>query len=536
MVHEDFDPSPLVDIEAPVSAWGPDEDFTEAWIDESPGPPFAIVVLDRATEAPLEGADLFVTSRPASAAHAFLGQTDGEGLWIVAQSQVEGLAVVARRDGYAPRVADPDEAREGRLVIALEREGVLRGQVHWHGSGEPVESAVVLAWPTTYEAYVQSYCGESGHHPLMGVGLSEEDGSFMVEGLDPARLYTVSATRLGAAATRREPFVSVAAGAEELRVEMDRLFAVGVRLVDANDEPIPLDRKIVGDGPRWTTAQSHANYVSPDRVELCLAGLSVEQLAASTGSNGGVLIATGDHRSERLGPISYVHEPPGFGKAHEELWAEPIDDGVKVYTIRVEQEASGFGSLLFRLHTSGGFDRVPMERDGPHATIHALGKSESFDVPIDGEALNRGELRIEAAPVGRYAFSVSSEGGWFQIEIDREMVPVDPGGESVVDLAFPPLGAVEVSVVDRKGLPIEGGVLLELYKQRADGFSQFEGVGFRGPPFILNGLWPGTYVVKLGGAYGRAPPDAAPGGGEFDRMTVQVHAGETAHGMLSRSW
>jgi hypothetical protein len=229
-----------------------------------------------------------------------------------------------------------------------------------------------------------------------------------------------------------------------------------------------------------------------------------------------------------LGPFILTTDFPGFNIASIEAWAGPATEGLPTFDLVHERIAPGFGAVETRLMENEEFTT------GGDASW-ALARLQLF--PKDGqrarefvlEDLYGGVDRVDHVPWGAYDVKVVFSNGAFvwPPEGTTETILVSPEEPALVVIDIRHLGSILIDVFLPAGDQYRGNLTLDLGEGEPimlpDGSVSVTGgnpISFRRGPYLVKGLEPNTYSVKV-----RRPLSAQP---DYRPLVVPVFAGEVS--------
>lgn len=384
-------------------------------------------------DRPIAEASLFVLdpTRPPPGAPA--AHTDAEGaarLTLDAHPQVR-LAAVAR--GFRTRIeplARVDAELGGTLVLA--RGAALAGRVVGV-DGRGLAGARVWCTARGGESAWPGRGPFTAPHSALGAeAISDAEGRFVLEGLDPGREVRLRASRPG---LWREhgpwPTATPGAGAGEVRIVLAPFGRLDVRVVDAEDgEPI--------DGLRLGVRYSEAIGPAPAPLERPAIRIH-DGLVTAIDFAGRPGMGPGD-----AGEVLLHLEAPGYEKKSERVAVRLAEEQATQIAL-VREEGAGLRALRFGAGFAGG---APY--DGVLA-VH-LGR---FAVPVEFE---RGRARRPVRmPCGTWRLQASGWGHqgrfWGEASAAVPLVVAAGPGEQSVALAL--RGAcLQIHARARDGAPV----------------------------------------------------------------------------------
>ena len=388
---------------------------------------------------------------------------------------------------------DPGASRNRTLVLQpLER---IEGYVVDEQGQAIATGPFVLAYPEadvpSHGMVARAISGESVEGIL--ACRADPSGRFELPHAKPNARYAVVAGGGGLASPTP---VSLVAGTASASVIVRALF--GMRII-FDGLPTGAELHWQSPGPQWTwdPKGSSTQGLPTSSIVALLAGLDQRETVHAP-IHPQPLLFLGSASLDSVGPIHFTGTPAGCHSIDTLLWAPRVLEDVPSVLVPVTSFVSGWGSARIRL--AGIHSPAPgVRRVTPMGKLYLLGEDPrcSFEVPFDAEDWNRGFLEIENIPEGRYSVSISTESGFahYPVAPDSILVLHDEEAEFTCDLDLS--CAVEVLLASPEGQEKYTGEATVEVHQLVDGRWYSSYPQFAAPPYLIQGLVPGTYRFKL---------------------------------------
>lgn len=489
-------------------------------VDESrPAAPDALRVLVLDPEGrPQPGARLVAV---AGGRVRFEVRTSEDGTRSVARDAVEGTTLYAVHPDHVAAWVQVLREAPRELVLGLGRGERICGRVSVLG-GAPIPTGTrVVGLPSRHAPSTLEGLGAAHEDPRVLVAQVEPSGEFCLVGAAPGSRYRLLAGATGWACT--EPRQGVLAGTQDVTLEMGRVFALEVVLLDSDGGlPRTTERLSAPLGVRWPIGAGGGLPLSPEPWIHRMAGVP-EHGAGSDLPHLRRLWFTGPAHRAHLGPIAFSVHIPGYAPTQASLLPAPFDgSSVPRQEVRLDPIGGEWGELeVILMGDSPVFDSGPTEeptaqvrlRAGAdtHAawtlSLHDLGgrDGESFGVPF-GEY----HWSFEAGPGN--AWSYPENGGTGHVVVGPE--------PARIEIHPPPMGALQVDIAGPDGVSHQGEALIRITRE---GERRLRHVKFLAPPYVLNGLPVGKWTIAAITGETFLPP-----GGEYFRAPVEIRPGHLA--------
>lgn len=453
---------------------------------------FLVVDLE---DRPIPGAQVLSWNGSSETVH---GVTDESGRTAISTDSVRERRATVRSTGYCSVTQfipiEPPSSIRIRLAVAAG----IAGSVLDAASGDPIADADVVAWPLgLLPMSGTESLGALLGDPAFASTRTHTDGSFVLPGLDPGVRYGVCAGAPGRAS--RGQYAVGTPGGKHVVVELERVLGVVFRYRDAEGGPVVVADELL---PRLSQILLPRNARPiTGAFQSVLAG----QVEIPDGADRVYLYVTNDG-SDRIGPLEFDVDLPGYLPTRVSAFAEPCDPDIPVALVELQRDAPAFGYL--DIEYSGLPDRGPRWGNSTGKLARTLtlenldtGELDTLRLPT---ASNE-PTRIGPIPFGRYHASARFAAGhswpWDSgqphlVEVNSERTPLriemqDAGTLELLPTVGdgePSLGILEVRLYT--GYEIgDGG--RESWKARSGPWL------FLTPPYVIGGIRPGTYYLRL---------------------------------------
>ncbi|MEQ8765989.1 MAG: hypothetical protein RL885_18875 [Planctomycetota bacterium] len=453
-----------------------------------------------------------------------------EGAFEMTALDVPDSRLVASRRGYesATRRLPTDAEEEIRLELGL---GVLFGQIV-NADREPPDRPIHvvvhparLAPPAPEEIEVLLNGGES---PGMYVTMSQEDGTFQIEGLDLAEAYRVHAGGDGyclhetrdpeapkpdampaeeadgrAKRPQRSLITNVSAGPDPILLIVAGLYSIDYRQVDEEGREIPASPYL------WSNPSPVQQIKGFEHRQVAYDEIGV-QLACGTGrlvtagmnrANDPFRLLTSLEDRDRLGPFKVRLALPGYEPRFEvDAWAIRLRNCESTQQEFVlKQTAEGFGAIDLRIESlqPGLQEQV----ESPRLYMYLIPKSEHLPEGAPSIQLwpGDGSPTIAHVPAGRYSVALDGYGMVLQPEVDPAELIVMAGRVTPLTIRTGEWGAVRFEL-SQGGEGYESLVFAQVIRKKISwGDKTFDlpkRVRWLGAPYELSALPAGEYEVS----------------------------------------
>lgn len=373
---------------------------------------------------------------------------------------------------------------QGRVLLA--DDGTPRAGLHvlaHEGEREPT-----LAWTAAALA-----ARAPGIHAT-----TDAEGAFAIDGLDPARVYTVLAGGAGLAGT--QPRALVRPGPDVHTITVEQLYGATLVLRELGGARLRLSPSLEDSlRGRVSLQRPKAQRLGGEPGVALLAGVPLE-LLASESLDRRVLLFTAPASEGRLGPIYFRAALPGYRGLDLELEAQPVQHGLVEHSAELLPTASGFGELRIRLLGWSG-DCPPYANTAGTAEVAAhlrLRTTRGETAIFELRDLAGSELSIEGIPYGAWRAEL--------LPVARALFPrVGAGRESALVIGLTPAiytldlsrqAALTLELRARDGSLFRGAASLLVARDGA-GDLRWRAQHFSRPPYRIDELEPGPYRVVL---------------------------------------
>lgn len=449
-----------------------------------------LVVIDEALR-PIRGAAIHVLGDPAQ---ELLGTTNDQGELRVATSRIAARALVVSHPSFAVTRSQVGEAPPARLEIRLSAHAVLSGRVV-DSEGMPVpESCWVIAWTDARSPDMEQVRAARDGSSVEDLFVRPVDaqGRFEIDGLRRGATYTVSAASEHALCVRARKGVRAPEAALELRV--DWTYGVLVRLLESGGRELRTSPFLFGRGPSW---QCHDDAAKPLHSLPAECGVTTWGDAASerlASQHEKQLLFVAPRRVERLGPIEYSVEVPGYERAQANFSAAQMSSSVVAHVISLTPTVTNFGSVLTRFTGVVPELRTALKPDNIVGLVYLIDqRSETWSFAVRARDLDGYELR--GVPFGTYR-------AWFEVRDGAVHAPLDGRPLEIVVAEQPASfvgdlgrsGGALFDVVEGDGSKYTGALRI-----RVDDLAMSDTFfdGFDSAPYVLPALPPVNFRVTI---------------------------------------
>lgn len=458
-----------------------------------------------------------------------LGVTDERGA-LEARLDTSGAPKVeARLTGYATSARSIDASTEA-LVLRMKRAVPIRGRVHKHDESGAGSGIKVLALPAgeVWDAAFFARCARQ--NPPRHVAVTDEESRYTIEDANADATYLLFAAGnglLGGPLPGVEP-------QEGRSFDLVVTPVYGACVAFSTESGAPVYSPDMG----FNEYFEHIDFFSAEAIPLgpwtssaFLLGLGRDAFDAP--SMRLLLFLPKDHGFDgsALGPVFYKTTFPGYGDTETVVWAEPFSSDLPMYTVVHASVGVSLGSIEVQLVEHGAGQGVLLHQGaGAFATLQLISRSpEGRDLEIELEHLYDGKETVDGIPQGEYSARVVFQNGSYSwpgvgAELESTIRVSETPFRILIDTRE--LSHIMLDVRWPDGTPYMDSLTVDLGEGEphllSDGSVRTSGgnsITFRKGPFLIKGLVPSTYSVKI-----RRPLSAQP---DYRPVVVSTTAGET---------
>lgn len=436
-----------------------------------------------------------------------------------------GATIVVTRDDYSTESIP--YLGEDSLEVILRSGWSAAGVVEW-GDGRRVSDAIVMALPLGRDPNSRQLewirLGIGGPQGL--VARSREDGSFSVSGLRQTEAYDLIALGPGAACLKAPKASRRAARGHVVRLEA--IYALQVTIADEQGQTLKTSDRLFGQGHLRKSNDPTARPLSHLPAWLELTGANwLGSVQQNTSHRVLLLYSTDDPRDE-VSSIEFSTHVPGYMPLATELRVPRLGREAQHLVLQTTPTANVWGDMEVIVDTSLLYPLQPGETSRNLGTLFLHGV-DTTDASMRVLQTPSGREVIRGVPAGTYEAR-------FEARSSTLMFPPEQAASLPVRvIGNAPPAAVRLD-------PSEGGTLvLDLYDQHGSAFDQevafsIDGVGesakhgrnyatFQGPPYVIDHVPPGDYVVRIFFLAGGDPKQQS-------ELLLPAIAGEIVHAQL----
>ncbi|MDP6540386.1 MAG: hypothetical protein QF903_01930 [Planctomycetota bacterium] len=437
---------------------------------------------------PLAGALVAGLSGEAS---VILGTTAESGLLGVGPSGTAFDAVLASARGFVTGVAPLDAAAdEGWIEVRLAPAEEVHGRVSLEDGSSAGAGIEILAWregeyPTAHLAR-RARAGD-----LRAItAVTDENGSFVLGGVDPDRLYTAVAAGNGFVSPSRTTWGR--SPSREVSIVVHRAYAAWIRLREAGGGALRTSPSLYGrrfGGPRSDAPDIGRLGGLGPRPLMLLGSLPV---APSTLADR-FYVFTSPRELTGLGPFELALDYPGYERVVARFEVPALEGRAPAeIPVELEPSASTWGTLDVRFLWALSGHAVVDEAEplGLLRLFEPDGRPCEFAVR---EAFPSA-LAVAGLPTGPYEweFEILSGAGGEPLTPDETAAVLLGEEGAVIEIDLSHLGAIALRLLHLDGSEYEGAAWIRL--ERA-GERPLPARILRTPPYVLSGVSPGTWEV-----------------------------------------
>lgn len=349
---------------------------------------------------------------------------------------------------------------------------------------------------------------------------TDAEGGFVLEGLDPERVYTLLVGGGGLVGT--QPKALVRPGTEERKITVEQLYGALLALREVGGGELRLSERLEDAfRGRVSVQRPRAQRLASTPALALLAGLDLE-LLASEALGRRVLLFTAPLSEERLRPIHFRAELPGYHGLDLELEARPVQHGLAEHSAELIPSAPGFGALRIRL-TGWSGDCPPFASSTGAAAHLSLrgprGQSASFEL----DPFEASEIVVDGLPYGAWSVDLFAVTRALlprrEKERQRELVIGSTPAIYPLDLSSSSALVLELRRID--GSPFRGRASL-LVARVGPGDARWRVQHQVQPPYRIDDLEPGHYRIVLQSPFPAGTSTARP-------LAVELGGGRCTH-------
>lgn len=437
---------------------------------------------------------------------SFLGVSNSEGKLMTKVNASSVGEIIAVAQGFSSSNTPFSVSNSNlNLRIVMSLGGSISGTVH-PPEGGLLEDCWVVAFQSSRELKAADAPMIMGGDPRFHVANVESSGSFKIEGLDPQLEYSVLAAGAGYTTRKRVPPI------QPSQVDIDLfvlpIFGVLVELVEADGTPITKDLELNSyPAGNFSTREKSVSYLPPESLAAYLAGVRIEKLDLGGGSREVFLFTAEDERDE-VGPVVHLIRVPGYEALRAEVTVPRLTGSISLQTLQLVSNTATRGRLQIKFD---GFS-VEGEGDYPHSllpvgTVYLRRDNEEVYQVNVGHFSNEVKA-IEGLPAGLYEAWFTTSNRYFRYpRLTEETITLEVGltPERLI-IPIHELGTIEVVFHSGEGdLGVDAAGSMSclvrplewLGDNNSGGQMGFVPMIFESPPYLVEGLPPGRYLVKL---------------------------------------
>jgi hypothetical protein len=434
------------------------------------------------------------------------GTTDQNGNAVLAVAGGQSLVLGVTAQGYVAYRATLSDPLPARTVVVLRSSVTIRGRVQQPDGRPPPAPMLVVAWPTHRQAPSPDdlrllFAGT----PLLPAVETDPAGEFLLDGLSEGRSYLVAAGNTGwTTRAVSEHECRVVPGNREnepLVLTIWKVFAcvARARLEDGGEPP---EAKEIGS---WSVVVPRSARTVAE-IELGLSRIAEAMAGQQVSRPRNWLDLQDDWRFRVLAYTSsedhlktlITYWVPGLAPGRAEVHLPHFTGNLPVRNVFLAPKTRDFGTL-----------RVTIRAD--HDVLASPGTSSAATLFLEPADRRGDEIRIRMAslgsgvhefrdiPAGRYRARLVAERGSFQQPpTNRPARPITIGlHAATIEFDLRGLAAVQLVFREQRGSEVADVGRIVVTPQSPDGAESYGMCGFRGPPYLLQGLNPGRYRFQV---------------------------------------
>jgi hypothetical protein len=408
-----------------------------------------------------------------------------------------GATIVVTREDYSTE--STQYLGEASLEVILRSGWSAAGFVEW-GDGSRVSDAIVMALPivrvTNKRQLELIGFGVGGSHGL--VARSGEDGSFSVSGLRQTEAYDLIAVGPGAACLKAPRASRKAARGHVVR--MEAIYALQVTVADEQGQTLKTSDRLFSQGHLRKSSDPTAHPLSHLPAWLVLTGANWLGTVQENTSHRVLLLYSTDDPREEVSSIEFSTHVPGYMPLATELRVPRLGSEARHLMLQTTATADEWGDIEVIVDSTLLYPLQSGETSRNLGTLYLHGL-DTTDVSMRVLQTQSGREIIRKVPAGTYEAR-------FEARSTTLMCPP----EQAASLPVRVIGSAAPAAVRLD--PSEGGTfVLELSDQHGSSFDRavaflIDGIGesakhgrnyatFQGPPYVIDLVPPGDYVVRI---------------------------------------
>ncbi len=441
---------------------------------------------------PLSGASVYAVGE---GGRLSLGVTDDG---CVTARVTPGLLLEAAHAGFRSASMRIEGTAPESIRLILARQSEIRGVLLLEGgqpAGEGLHAIALRGGQRDRWKETMAGPAEGAWRGLSAI--SDAQGRFEIPVEDADRTYSVTAG--GRGLMPKDEIRQVHPDDTDVEIVLHPVFAAVIRLVNEDGEQAlrVSDRlwRPGGVSVRCKNLEYKRKALIPNSIEAQLAGVDTSLFDVAGGWLSHATVCTVDREVDVVGPFEMTIDLPGYESTTFEYLAFPLSQGLHQVSIPLRPIAEGWGALQVKFSSApaGGFLATsPILPVGFLRLVGGGGRKLEFAV----ENFAAPDLEFAEIPWGRYEASIVSPNGLgrlliggmpsvsIEIGADPELLHVDPSN----------LGAIEVRFSGDAGANF-GEKFQAMISMSQGGAGTV--VGFRDPPYLIQGLEPGSYQINL---------------------------------------
>lgn len=405
-------------------------------VEPTPDDSWTMYVVNEVTQ-PIRGAEIW---RSLGDSWSIIGSTDEDGRW-GSQKALASNLVVTHSD-YQSIEVTPDSLVSSSITVVLPDAATLHGRVINSSDEAPASKIRVLAIAAD-DVQLHRLPTHWISSPLDTIGVSDEQGQFVIHGLDVNTNYYLLAGGAGRCSRGLGPTFSHFDSPVEVRVA--RMLAFAVEATESDGQPIRLSRSV-----RGIFSVEHAaelEELSGRDWRLALADVDFGSLFPSDPFVLRSVFLEPKNPTDSLGPSLLWFQLPGYEPIVEErIQLVPLegDEPVTPVPLVLNPVAAGFGSLIIDL---AGLERdgpsLPPDPDALHTAVKLELYNETMQLGMEAYTELEDRLVIDGLPAGDYSVRLRDGRGVYFSHSENAHI----GDRQVAQVLF--------SLADTGGLHIE---------------------------------------------------------------------------------
>lgn len=465
--------------------------------DSKPGP--RVRTVDGAG-APIAAAELWCRTDGDTSDWKSLGPSDERGFLELSFDE-RPQSILARANGYSSARIRLPAAFSGVEELHLERGSRWRGRiVYADGSAVPTHPRVLLyptgQAPTKSEVAAALGSGATSR-PRFQTRPASDLGEFEFDGLERGRSYSLLVA--GGGVVLPVPRAEVVSGDLAGPIVVDRAYGCRVALRESGGRSLRTDERLwQSPGPQWFWDPEQATGVPTDSLAAVLAGIPVSETTRNASAALLFLFSKAGDAVD-VGPIQFRGLLLGYAHREASIRVPRLEGELTTTFVELEPVATAWGRV--RAHFEGAPARPELERD---TRVQELGYLAFTSTDIDGfvqyklTEVPRGDVVIDGFPCGLFSVGFFTHQGFLNFPPTGTSGSVLVSeGEQRIEFDLRSWRDLQVHALATDGSESEGEATVEVSRVLADGSSHSSFYTFVQSPYVIPGLIPDAYGVKL---------------------------------------